>query len=155
MRLAELSPPGTRAVTGTLLFTSDDIIRFAKQFDPQPFHTDPEAAKTYVFGNLCASGWHTCAGWMKTFLAYWQNEVARLEREGLTAPKLGPSPGFRKLQWLKPVYAGDSVTYSVTLLDSRPLASRPGTWINRTLNEGVDQHGDPVLRFEGSVLEFE
>lgn len=155
MRLIELSPPGIRVETGTLLFTPDDIVRFARQFDPQPFHVDPEAAKSYVFGGLCASGWHTCAGWMKMFLSYWQAEVARLERQGLIAPKLGPSPGFRKLQWLKPVYAGDSVTYSVTLLDSRPLASRPGTWINMTLNEGVNQHGEPVMRYEGSVLEFE
>ncbi|RWX78634.1 MaoC family dehydratase [Neorhizobium lilium] len=155
MRLMELSPTGTRVVTGTLVFTPEDIIRFARQFDPQPFHVDPEAAKNYVFGSLCASGWHTCAGWMKMFLAYWQGEVARLESDGLTAPKLGPSPGFRKLQWLKPVYAGDSITYSVTLLDSRPLASRPGTWINMTLNEAVNQNGEPVMRYEGSVLEFE
>ena len=43
----------------------EDIIRFARTFDPQPFHTDPEAAKDYVFGGLCASGWHTCAAWMR------------------------------------------------------------------------------------------
>jgi acyl dehydratase len=155
VKLIELSPPGTRTVTGTLVFTPEDIIRFARQFDPQPFHVDAEAAKSYVFGGLCASGWHTCAGWMKTFLGYWQGEAARLEAQGIAAPKLGPSPGFRKLQWLKPVYAGDSVTYSVTMLDARPLASRPGMWINTTLNEGANQHGDPVMRFEGSVLEFE
>jgi acyl dehydratase len=155
MKLIELSPRGTRIVTGTLVFTPEDIIRFAEKFDPQPFHVDAEAAKSYVFGGLCASGWHTCAGWMKTFLAYWQTEVERLEGQGLAAPKLGPSPGFRKLQWTKPVYSGDSITYAVTMLDARPLASRPGTWINTTLNEGVNQHGDPVMRYEGSVLEFE
>jgi acyl dehydratase len=154
MRLIELSPPGRKVVTGTLLFTAEDIIRFARQFDPQPFHVDAEAAKAYVFGALCASGWHTCAGWMKIYIAFWTQEVARLEGEGLAAPRLGPSAGFRKLQWLKPVYAGDSITYSVTLTDSRPLASRPGTWINTTINEGVNQHGDPVMRYEGTVLEF-
>ena len=154
MRLIELSPAGQKVITGTLLFTAEDIIRFARQFDPQPFHVDAEAAKTYVFGGLCASGWHTCAGWMKMFLSYWQTEVERLERDGQVAPKLGPSAGFRKLQWLKPVYAGDSITYSVTLADSRPLASRSGTWINMTINEGVNQHGDLVMRYEGTVLEF-
>jgi acyl dehydratase len=155
MRLVELSPLGTRIETGTLLFTAEDIIRFAKKFDPQPFHTDPVAAKDYVFGALCASGWHTCAGWMKMFLAYWETEVARLQSEGITPPNLGPSPGFRKLQWLKPVYAGDSITYSVTLNDSRPLASRPGTFINMMTNDGVNQRGETVMRYEGTALEFE
>ncbi|MFB9952255.1 MaoC family dehydratase [Rhizobium puerariae] len=154
MRLVELSPPGRKIVTGTLLFTAEDIIRFARKFDPQPFHVDAEAARNYVFGGLCASGWHTCAGWMKTYLAYWAREVARLEREGIVAPKLGPSVGFRKLQWLKPVYAGDSITYSVELVESRPLASRKGTWINMTVCDGVNQHGDAVMRYEGTVLEF-
>ncbi|MGF9563760.1 MaoC/PaaZ C-terminal domain-containing protein [Neorhizobium sp. BT27B] len=155
MRLIELSPPGEKVVTGTMLFTTDDIIRFAKQFDPQPFHVDVEVARHYVSGALCASGWHTCAGWMKTFLAYWAQESGRLIAEGQQPPKLGPSPGFQKLQWLRPVYAGDSITYSVTMVDSRPLATRPGTFINRTLNEGVNQDGQLVMRYEGSVLEFE
>ena len=154
MRLIELSPPGRKVVTGTLLFTTEDIIRFAKKFDPQPFHVDAEAAKGYVFGALCASGWHTCAGWMKTYIAYWTKEVARLESEGLIAPKLGPSAGFKKLQWLKPVYAGDTITYSVQLTESRPLTSRSGTFINMTINDGVNQHGDVVMRYEGTVLEF-
>jgi acyl dehydratase len=155
MRLIELSPPGRKVITGTLLFTTEDIIRFAKKFDPQPFHVDAEAAKGYVFGALCASGWHTCAGWMKTYIAYWTKEVARLESEGIIAPKLGPSAGFKKLQWLKPVYAGDTVTYSVQLTESRPLTSRSGTFINMTINDGVNQHGDVVMRYEGTVLEFE
>ncbi|WJR65999.1 MaoC family dehydratase [Neorhizobium sp. CSC1952] len=155
MRLIELSPPGRKITTGTLLFTAEDIVRFARKFDPQPFHVDAEAAKNYVFGGLCASGWHTCAGWMKTYIAYWRQEVARLESAGIAAPKLGPSAGFKKLQWLKPVYAGDSITYSVTLTESRPLASRPGTWINMTVCDGVNQHGDMVMCYEGTVLEFE
>ena len=155
MRLIELSPPGKKVITGTLVFTAEDIIRFARKFDPQPFHVDAEAAKDYVFGGLCASGWHTCAGWMKTYVAYWTAEVARLEREGIVPPRLGPSAGFRKLQWLRPVYAGDSITYSVELVASRPLISRAGTWINMTVNDGVNQHGEVVMRYEGTVLEFE
>ena len=70
MKLADVSLPGQTVVTGSLLFTAEDIIAFAKKYDPQPFHTDPEAAKNFVFGGLCASGWHTCAGWMKMFIAY-------------------------------------------------------------------------------------
>ncbi|MCC2610673.1 MaoC family dehydratase [Neorhizobium petrolearium] len=155
MRLIELSPPGRKIITGTLAFTAEDIIRFAKKFDPQPFHVDADAARDYVFGGLCASGWHTCAGWMKTYIAYWTKEAARLESEGISPPKLGPSAGFKKLQWLKPVYAGDSITYSISVTESRPLASRPGTWINMTVNDGVNQHGDVVMRYEGTVLEFD
>jgi acyl dehydratase len=56
---------------------------------------------------------------------------------------------------LKPVYAGDTVTYSTSLTDSRPLMSRPGTFINTSANEGINQNGDTVLRFQSSVLEFE
>jgi acyl dehydratase len=92
---------------------------------------------------------------MKTFIAYWAKEQARLIAEGIVPPKLGPSPGFKKLQWLKPVYAGDTVTYSVTLIESRPLMSRPGTSINLTANQGVNQKGETVLRFESTVLEFD
>ncbi|MCO5730418.1 MaoC family dehydratase [Rhizobium sp. SSA_523] len=154
MKLAELNPIGTRVETGTLLFTADDIIRFATKFDPQPFHLDAEAAKSYVFGGLCASGWHTCAGWMKMFLAHWKEEHLRLVKQGIEPPRLGPSPGFKNLKWIRPVYADDSVTYFVTLTDTRELASRPGTWLNSTFNEGVNQKGETVLRFDSSVLEF-
>jgi acyl dehydratase len=155
MKLMDLSPPGQKIVIGSLLFTAEDIIAFAKKFDPQPFHTDAEAAKNYVFGGLCASGWHTCAGWMKTYIAYRDQERARLLAEGIEPPKFGPSPGFKKLQWLKPVYAGDTITYSTSLIDSRPLMSRPGTFLSTSANEGVNQKGETVLRFQGSVLEFE
>ena len=154
MKLSDLTPIGTRIETGSLTFTSEDIIRYAREFDPQPFHLDPEAAKNFVFGALCASGWHTCAGWMKMFLAHWAAEHARLVREGIEPPRMGPSPGFSKLQWLRPVYAGDTITYYVTLTQTRELSSRPGTWINSTFNEGINQKGETVLRFESNVLEF-
>ena len=154
MRMAELNPVGARLEVGTMEFTADSIIGFARKFDPQPFHLNAEAAKDFVFGGLCASGWQSAAGWMKTFLAYWTKECIRLHKQGIAPPKLGPSPGFRKLQWLKPVYAGDRITYYTTLLNSRELASRPGVWLNSTLNEGVNQNGETVIRFESSVLEF-
>lgn len=154
MKMSEMNPVGTRLQLGTIEFTAEKIVHFARQFDPQPFHVDAEAAKDYVFGGLCASGWQSAAGWMKALLAYWGQECARLEREGIAPPKLGPSPGFRKMQWLRPIYAGDSITYYTTLLNSRELASRPGVWLNSTLNEGVNQNGDTVIRFESNVLEF-
>ncbi len=155
MKMTELYPAGHKVETGSKLFTAEDIIRFAEKFDPQPFHTDPEAAKSYVFGALCASGWHTCAGWMRCFIDFWGTEIRRLKTEGIAPPKLGPSPGFEQLQWLKPVYAGDTITYSLTSLESRPLASRPGLILNIGLGEGVNQNGETVLRFRTKILEFE
>lgn len=155
MRLVELSPIGERLQLETIHFSAEDIIRFASKFDPQPFHLDAEAAKNSVLGGLCASGWHTSAGWMKSLLAHYEKEAKRLYAEGKEPPKLGPSPGFKNLQWLKPVFAGDDITYFSTLMESRPLASRPGLAINITLNEGVNQHGETVIRFQGSVLEFD
>lgn len=154
MRMAELYAVNEKIVLGTHYFAADDIIRYARQFDPQPFHVDAELAKESLFGGLCASGWHTCAGWMKTFVAFWTAEYIRLKKEGATPPELGPSPGFRNLRWFKPVFAGDTITYSVTLLSSRPLATRPGRLINTILCEGTNQHGEPVIRFESTVLEF-
>ena len=155
MKMIELYPAGHRVETGTRLFDADDIIRFASKFDPQPFHMDVEAAKSYVFGALCASGWHTCAGWMRCFIDFWGSEVRRLKAEGLAPPQLGPSPGFEQLQWLKPVYAGDTITYSLTSLESRPLASRPGLILNTGIGEGVNQNGEAVLRFRTKILEFD
>jgi acyl dehydratase len=155
MRMTDLYAFGSRTEIGSYTFDEENIVRFARRFDPQPFHIDPEAAKHSLFGGLCASGWHTCAVWMRSFVDYWSKETARLKSQGLEPPTLGPSPGFQKLQWLKPVYAGDTVTYAVTLLASRALASRPGWILNIILCEGENQHGVPVLRFESTVLEFE
>ncbi|WFU00538.1 MaoC family dehydratase [Rhizobium sp. CB3171] len=155
MKMTELYPIGARAEIGSHTFTAENIVRFASRFDPQIFHMDAEAAKHTLFGGLCASGWHTCSVWMRTFVDYWKSETARLHAEGRKPPNLGPSPGIQKLQWLRPVFAGDTVTYGVTLLASRPLSSRPGWTLNTILCDGTNQHGTAVLRFESTVLEFE
>ena len=152
MRMAELNPVGTRLEVGTMEFTTDSIIGFARKFDPQPFHLDAEAAKDFVFGGLCASGWQSAAGWMKTFLAYWTKECIRLHKQGIAPPKLGPSPGFRKLQWLKPVYAGDRITYHSAVADKRPSFSRPDWGLFFHHNTGVNQKGETVFSFDGCVF---
>jgi len=154
MRMVELYALGQTVEICSLTFTAEDIIRFATDFDPQPFHLDEELAKHALFGGLCASGWHSSAGWMKCFVPFWQGESMRLASEGIEPPKLGPSPGFTKLSWLKPVFAGDTITYSVTLMASRELASRPGRLVNTILCAGNNQNGEPVIRSESTVLEF-
>ncbi len=155
MKFIDLYPSDVKLELGTVHFSAESIIHYAKKFDPQPFHLDAEAARNSVFEGLCASGWQTSASWMKCFLAYWEREAGRLISDGIQPPKLGPSPGFRNMKWHRPVYAGDDVTYFTTMIASRPLASRPGTFMNTTLNEGVNQKGETVVTFESSVLEFE
>ncbi len=154
MKLLDLYPAGTRLELGSVTFTADDIVRFAEKFDPQPFHIDAEAAKAYVFGALCASGWHTCANWMKSFIGFITSEITRLQTEGIAPPKLGPSPGFAELQWLKPVYAGDTITFFMTPIDSRTVQGRHRYILNSALSEGVNQNGETVLRFKSNLIEF-
>ncbi|NLR96733.1 MaoC family dehydratase [Rhizobium sp. P38BS-XIX] len=155
MKLTDLYAIDERIEIGSHTFTPQSIIHFASRFDPQIFHMDAEAAKETLFGGLCASGWHSCAMWMRSFVDFWKSERSRLTAEGQTPPELGPSPGFKALQWLRPVFAGDTITYGVTLLASRPLASRPGRVLHTLACDGFNQHGVPVLRFESTVLGFE
>jgi acyl dehydratase len=137
---------------GSFTFTADDIVRFAKAFDPQFFHVDPEAAKSSLFGGLCASGWHTAAVSMKLMTADRNRAATTALRRGERPARLGPSPGFKNLKWLKPVYAGDTVTYRSTVIGTRPSASRPGWGLAFLRNSGMNQHGHEVFSFEGAVF---
>jgi acyl dehydratase len=137
---------------GAYTFTADGIIRFARQFDPQRFHVDPEAAKHSLFGDLCASGWHTASIWMKLMIAH--REQVRIEAlaRGERPARLGPSPGFTNLKWLMPVYADDTITYRSTITGARASASRPGWGMAFHHNTGVNQHGQEVFAFDGAVF---
>ena len=97
------------------------IKAFARKYDPQPFHIDEEAAKKSVFGGLCASGWHTAATWMKYNLATPGRE-AGAGPALVRYPNSAPRPASRNLKWLKPVYAGETVTF--TPHRARPSADR-------------------------------
>ncbi len=137
---------------GSYSFTRDNVLRFARAFDPQPFHIDDEAAARGPFGKLAASGWHTAAGWMKCYVASNAAAMAQRQAAGMPVVEVGPSPGFTNLKWLQPVYPGDTVRYRSTVMGKRDLASRPGWGIVMTLNEGFNQHGELVFSFEGKVL---
>jgi acyl dehydratase len=140
---------GEETPLGSFTFMADDIIAFARAFDPQRFHIDEAAAKASLFGGLCASGWHTAAVWMRLMVAQRRHVERAL---GADAPRLGPSPGFRNLKWLKPVFAGDTIIYSSTITDKRPSASRPGWGLVFHRNTGVNQTGEPVFSFDGCVF---
>ena len=132
-------------------FEADAIIAFAKAYDPQPFHLDADAARATHFGALCASGWQTAAVWMKRLHATFARDIALTARTG-PVPQLGPSPGFRDMRWLRPVYAGDTITYACRLVDRRASASRPGWGIATHHNTAHNQRGEPVFEFTGSVF---
>ena len=132
-------------------FDAEAIVAFAKDYDPQVFHLDAEAASRTHFGALCASGWHTAAAWMKRLHATWRRDMALTARTG-SVPQLGPSPGFKDLRWLRPVYAGDTLRYTCRLIDKRASSSRPGWGLATHHNIAENQHGEPVFEFTGSVF---
>lgn len=141
---------GRTITLGSHCFEADEIKAFARKYDPQPFHVDEAAAERSVFGRLCASGWHTAAMWMRYNLRK-REDAADWTGPG-PRPEFGPSPGFKNLRWLKPVYAGETITFTRTGVGHRPLASRPGWRLLTIRCEAFDSAGDKVLEFESAVL---
>lgn len=133
--------PGSLRELGTVTPSAEDIKDFAGQFDPQPFHLDEAAGRRSIFGNLCASGWHTCALAMKLTVENFLHESSSMG-----------SPGLENLRWLKPVYPGDTLRLQYTILESRPLRTRADTGIVRSAWDMFNQHGDKVLHMEGFGL---
>jgi acyl dehydratase len=132
---------------GRHTFTADGIKKFARRFDPQPFHLDEEAGARSHFGALCASGWHTASLWMRLMVEHERAESDAMRARGERVATLGPSPGFRELKWLKPVYDGDTITYFTQVLDKRASASRPEWGLISIRNSGVNQKGEEVISF--------
>lgn len=144
---------GATAVLGRHTFSQAEIIDFARQYDPQPFHVDPEAAKRSHFGALVASGWHTVAMWMKYFVAANAAGKGAGRDTGKGAlGAFGPASGFANLRWLKPVYAGDTISYATEVREKLNSKSRPGWGLLKAYNSGTNQYGDLVVDFETVVL---
>lgn len=129
---------GSTCELGSVSPTREQILDFARQFDPQPFHLDDAAAEASVFGRLCASGWHTCAMAMRLMVDNFLSQAAALG-----------SPGLESLKWTKPVYPGDVLSLRHRVIDRRPMASRPHVGLVRTVWEMHNQHGEQVLHMEG------
>ena len=143
---------GETVTLGSHTFEPDEIKEFARKYDPQRFHVDEAAAAHSVFGRLCASGWHTCAMWMRHNLAH-REDTSEVPWNGPgPRPVFGPSPGFEKLKWLKPVYAGDTITFTRRAVAHRALASRPGWRLMTIMCEAFNAAGEKVLEFESAVL---
>ena len=143
---------GERAELGRHTFTADDIKAFAARFDPQPFHLDEAAAARSHFGALCASGWHTACVWMRLMVEHQRREDEERRARGEPVAALGPSPGFRDLKWLKPVYVGDTITYRDRGHRKAGFQQPPRLGYDDVRNTGINQKGEPVISFVSSGL---
>jgi acyl dehydratase len=143
---------GQRREVGSFTFTAELIKRFAAQFDPQPFHLDEEAGRQSLFGGLAASGWHVGSVCMKLLVADGQRRAAEAAARGETIAIWGPSPGFRELRWIKPVLAGDTVSYASTVEALRTSESRPEWGILQARNIGINQRGELAFSLLASAF---
>jgi acyl dehydratase len=119
---------------GSAAVTAEEIVEFAKRFDPQTMHTDPVAAASGEFGGLIASGWHTAALMMRMFADHYVSKVA-----GLAAP------GIDELRWVRPVRPGDTLSARITVLETTRSRSKPDRGVVRSLVEVLNQDGDVVM----------
>jgi acyl dehydratase/CBS domain-containing protein len=119
---------------GSIAVEADEIIAFAKRFDPQRFHIDPEAAKQTLFGGLIASGWHTAGLMMRLCVEHYLTHVASLG-----------SPGLDELRWLKPVRPGDRLSVRVTVLKATPSKSKPDRGVVTSFIEVFNQSEEVVM----------
>ncbi len=135
MRYFEDFEAGEVRELGSYVVSRDEIVAFARSYDPQPFHLEEEAGARSPFGGLVASGWHTAAMFMRLFV------------EGilLESASLG-SPGVEELRWLRPVRPGDVLTGRVRVLETRPSARDPGRGTVITESEVLNQDGEVVMR---------
>ena len=135
---------GERRDLGSFTFTADAIKTFAAKFDPQRFHLDEEEGRKSLFGGLAASGWHVGSVCMKLLVGHAQREAGEMAARGETVAVWGPSPVFRDLRWIKPVLAGDTISFATEVLSLRSSSSRPEWGILEGRNTGTNQRGELV-----------
>jgi acyl dehydratase len=123
---------------GSRIMEKDRMVGFAREFDPQPFHTDESAAKASVWGGLIASGWHTGSVLMRLFYEGFLKDTASLG-----------SPGIDELRWLKPVRPGDTLSARLTVTGATASRSKPDRGIIRSVMEMRNQHGEVVMTTSG------
>jgi acyl dehydratase len=133
---------GAETYFGSYEVTREEVIEFARKYDPQPFHlSDEEAAKTH-FGRLAASGWHTAA----MVMAVIARHVVEEEQAGLG------SPGIDELRWMKPVYPGDTIHVRGTIIGKTPSRSKPWIGSFQSQTTVTNQDDIPVMSFKPIVL---
>jgi acyl dehydratase len=130
--------PGQTIELGSCSVSREEMLEFARRYDPQPFHVDEEAAKQSIYGGLIASGWHTAAMFMRLLV----DGIAR------NSASMG-SPGIDEIRWLKPVRPGDTLTARVVILDVVPSRSKPDRGHVRGSYEVFNQKGEKVMTMIG------
>ena len=135
LRYFEDYVPGMTRDCGSVSVDQAEIISFARQFDPQPFHVDPVAAADGPFGGLIASGWHTAGLIMRLIVDHYVVAESSLGAAGLD-----------ELRWPNPVRPGDTLRVRVTVLEARRSQSKPDRGILKTLIEAENQDGQTVMR---------
>ena len=124
---------------GSITVEEGEVIAFARQYDPQVFHTDPEAARETMFGGLIASGWYTASIMMRLCVDHYLSTQASL---GL--------PGVDELRWLKPVRPGDELSVRVTILETKRSRSKPDRGVVRTFIGVLNQQNDVVMSMKAA-----
>jgi acyl dehydratase len=127
--------PGLTVDCGSFSMTEAEIIAFAKEYDPQPFHVDPVGAKDGPFGGLIASGWHTTSMMMRQLVDYYVSPESSLGAAGVD-----------EIRWPKPVRPGDTLNVRATVLEARRSASKPDRGIVKSLAELTNSGGDLVMK---------
>ena len=138
MRYWEDIKEGEVVELGSRTMEKERMVAFAREFDPQPFHTDEKAAEASIWGGLIASGWLTGSVLMRIFYDGYLKDTASLG-----------SPGIDELRWLKPVRPGDTLTVRLTVLETVASRSKPDRGIIRSLMEVLNQHGEIVMTTKG------
>ena len=133
---------GAETYFGSYEVTREEVLDFARKYDPQPFHLSDEAAAKTHFGRIAASGWHTCAMTMAVIARH----VVDDQQAGLG------SPGVDELRWLRPVYPGDTLHVRGKIIEKTPSRSKPQIGSFRTETTVTNQDDVPVMRFTSIVL---
>jgi acyl dehydratase len=141
MRYFEDHVPGSTYEFGLVLVEEREIIDFARRYDPQVFHVDPEAAKKTPFGGLVASGWHTVALATRMIV---DHELSRVASLG--------SPGIDELHWWKPVRPGDVLSVRLTITEARRSLSKPDRGVVKGFIEVLNQRAEVVTSWKGANI---
>lgn len=133
---------GSQQSFGRYAVTREEVVEYAKKYDPQPFHLDDDAAAKTYFGRLSASGWHTCAMTMRMLV----DNMSVVEQAGLG------SPGVDNLRWVKPVYPGDVLRCETAVIEKRRSRSRPDMGLFKSRCRTFNQDGELVLEMVSNGL---
>ena len=133
--------PGTVHEFGTIAVEETEILEFGQRFDPQVFHTDPQAAKQTIYGGLIASGWQTASLMMRLFVDHYLSGIASLG-----------SPGVDEMRWVKPVRPGDILSLRVTVSQTKRSRSKPDRGVLFSFIEVLNQNHDVVMSMKAVNL---